>query len=136
MQSTGFRRAGSLIVAHGPSCSAACGIFPDQGSNPCPLHWQADSQPLRHQGSPYRPLFTYLTLDNLLKFPKLHFLLPRVGRQPRKQCTYSVMHNMRDVLIIKKCPFRLMNIIMMMIFRQDEVGPLLVNHNALLKDNI
>ena len=41
------------IVAHGPCCSAACGIFPDQGSNPCPLHWQADSQPLRHQGSPY-----------------------------------------------------------------------------------
>ena len=37
---------------HGPSCSAACGILPDQGSNPCPLHWQADSQPLRHQGSP------------------------------------------------------------------------------------
>ena len=33
-------------------CSAACGIFPDQVSNPCPLHWQADSQPLRHQGSP------------------------------------------------------------------------------------
>ena len=32
--------------------SAACGIFPDQGSNPCPLHWPADSQPLRHQGSP------------------------------------------------------------------------------------
>ena len=28
------------------------GIFPDQGSNPCPLHWQADSQPLSHQGSP------------------------------------------------------------------------------------
>ena len=36
----------------GPSCSAACGILPDQGSNPCALHWQADSQPLRHQGSP------------------------------------------------------------------------------------
>ena len=39
-------------VAHGLCRSAACGIFPDQGSNPCPLHWQADSQPLRHQGSP------------------------------------------------------------------------------------
>ena len=39
-------------VAHRPSRSAACGIFPDQGSNPCPLNWQADSQPLRHQGSP------------------------------------------------------------------------------------
>ena len=52
LQSTGSRRAGSVVVAHGPSCSAACGIFPDQGSNPCPLHWQADSQPLCHQGSP------------------------------------------------------------------------------------
>ena len=52
LQSTGSRRAGSVVVAHGPSCSAACGIFPDRGSNPCPLHWQADSQPLRHQGSP------------------------------------------------------------------------------------
>ena len=50
--SIGSRRAGSVVVAHGPSCSTACGIFPDQGSNPCPLHWQADSQPLRHQGSP------------------------------------------------------------------------------------
>ena len=52
LRSTGSRRAGSVVVAHGPSRSAARGIFPDQGSNPCPLHWQADSQPLRHQGSP------------------------------------------------------------------------------------
>ena len=52
LRSTGSRRAGPVIVAHGPSRSAACGIFPDQGSNPRPLHWQADSQPLRHQGSP------------------------------------------------------------------------------------
>ena len=52
LRSTSSRRTGSVVVAHGPSCSAACGIFPDQGSNPCPLHWQADSQRLRHQGSP------------------------------------------------------------------------------------
>ena len=39
-------------MAHGLSCSAAWGIFPDQGLNPCPLHWQVDSQPLRHPGSP------------------------------------------------------------------------------------
>ena len=32
----------SVVVAHGLSCSVACGIFPDQGSNPCPLHQQAD----------------------------------------------------------------------------------------------
>ena len=38
LRSTGSRCAGSVIVAHGPSCSAASGIFPDQGSNPCPLH--------------------------------------------------------------------------------------------------
>ena len=48
LRSTGSRHSGSVIVAHGPSCSAACGIFPDQGSNPCPPHWQADSQPLCH----------------------------------------------------------------------------------------
>ena len=26
-------------------CSEACGIFPDQELNLCPLHWQADSLP-------------------------------------------------------------------------------------------
>ena len=52
LRSTGSIHAGSVVVAHGRSCSAACGICPDQGSNLCPLHWQADSQPLRHQGSP------------------------------------------------------------------------------------
>ena len=52
LRSTGSRRTGSVVVAHGPSRSAACGILPDQGPNPSPLHWQADSQPLRHQGSP------------------------------------------------------------------------------------
>ena len=56
-RSTGPRRSGSVIVAHGPSCSAAYRIFPDQGSNLCLLHWQADSQPLRHQGSPPSTLF-------------------------------------------------------------------------------
>ena len=34
---------GSVVVAHGLCCPAACGIFPDQGSNLCPLDWQADS---------------------------------------------------------------------------------------------
>ena len=52
LRSTGSRHAGSVVVAHGPSCSTACGIFPDQGSNPCPLHWQADSQPSAPPGKP------------------------------------------------------------------------------------
>ena len=71
LRSTGSRRAGSVIVAHGPSCSAACGTVPDQGSNPCPLHWQADSQPLRHQGSPQ----TFFFFEDLKEFtfPKRKF---------------------------------------------------------------
>ena len=28
------------------------GMWDPPRSNPCPLHWQADPQPLRHQGSP------------------------------------------------------------------------------------
>ena len=32
-----------LVVAHGLRCSTACEIFPDEGSNPCPLHCQVDS---------------------------------------------------------------------------------------------
>ena len=34
LRSTGSRRAGSVIVAHGPSCSAACGNLPRPGLEP------------------------------------------------------------------------------------------------------
>jgi len=43
---------GSVVMAHKLSFHEACGIFPDQGSNPCPLHWEADSQPLDYLRSP------------------------------------------------------------------------------------
>ena len=77
LRSTGSRRAGSVVVAQGPSCSAACGIFPDQGSNPCPLHRQADSQPLRHQGSLVTMFYIrfsdliYFTVESLYPFTNL-----------------------------------------------------------------
>ena len=45
----------------------ACGIFLDQGSNPCPLHWQVDSYPLYHQGT-LREIF--FTTKLFLFFPK------------------------------------------------------------------
>ena len=45
-----------VVVAHKLSCSPAYGIFPTQGSNPRLLHWQADSVPLCHQGSPLMSL--------------------------------------------------------------------------------
>ena len=37
-----FQHTGSVVMAHRLSCSSACGVFPEQGSNPCPLHWQAE----------------------------------------------------------------------------------------------
>ena len=56
-----FSRAASVVVAHRLSCSSACGIFPDQGSNQYPPHWLVDSYTLYHQASPrwdYAQLFT------------------------------------------------------------------------------
>ena len=47
-----LKSVGSAVVARGLSCFVARGIFLDQGSNLCPLHWQVDSYPLDHQGSP------------------------------------------------------------------------------------
>ena len=41
-----------VVSVHGFNCSATCRIFPDQGSNLCPLSWQVDSLPLSHRGSP------------------------------------------------------------------------------------
>ena len=53
----GLQITGSVVVAPGLSCSVAHGIFQNQGSKPCLLHWQAGSLPLSHQGSPYKSLF-------------------------------------------------------------------------------
>ena len=59
LQAHQLSSCGSRALEHGPSncntqvsCSEACGIFPDQGSNPGPLQCQVDSYLLHHQGSP------------------------------------------------------------------------------------
>ena len=83
------RCAGSAIVAHGPSRSAACGIFLDQGSNPCPLHWQADSQPLRHQGSPEYTHFKPLLLLIKTLFHKLICFLNLVFKETSREEIFS-----------------------------------------------
>ena len=61
------------VVAHGLSCLAACGNFPDQGLNPCPLHWQVDSYPLYHQGSPaFFLIISWAVIsERLCKWPKV-----------------------------------------------------------------
>ena len=76
LQGTGSRCTGSVVVAHGPSCSTACGIFPDQGLNLCPLHWQADSQPLSHQGSPSISFWWFIKLKflNVMRKSKFYFV--------------------------------------------------------------
>ena len=43
---------GLVFAAHRPSCSLACGFFPDQGLNPCSLHWQVDAHPPHHRDIP------------------------------------------------------------------------------------
>ena len=45
-----WQSTGSVVEAHGIRCSVACGILPDQGLNPCLLHWRVDSLPLSHPG--------------------------------------------------------------------------------------
>ena len=57
-----FQNRGSIVMVHGLSYSAACGIFLPQVSNPCLLHWQEDSLPLSHQGSPCHFLFVLVVV--------------------------------------------------------------------------
>ena len=52
--------ASSAAVVHGLSCSVACGIFFHQGSNPRPLHWQADSSPLYREKNRAVPIIFLL----------------------------------------------------------------------------
>lgn len=47
--STDLEPVASAAVAHGLNCSTARGIFLDQESNLCPLHWHADFYPQDHQ---------------------------------------------------------------------------------------
>ena len=85
-------QVGSVVVAHGLHCPRACGIFLDQGSNPCPLHWQADSYPLEQQGSPL--LFLYEVTTGLwvahnrgTAFTRVYYLLTTTLRV----CWYKIL---------------------------------------------
>ena len=65
----GLQNTSSIGVVHGLNCSTACGIFPNQGSNPCLLYWQADSLPLSYQGSPgHLCLIKVMRVDILVLF--------------------------------------------------------------------
>ena len=73
----GLYIAGSAIWHMGLD-TKACGIFQDQGSNPCPLRWQEDSQPLDHQRSP-KPTLVLVWSQVGYSFSLLETSLPSAG---------------------------------------------------------
>ena len=81
----GLWSTGSTVVGQGPSCSVVCGIFPDQGSNPCFLYSEANSLLLSHQGSPtcnfcFTCAFHNMNNISLPHFAKWSELLQRMIR--------------------------------------------------------
>ena len=50
---------GVAVVVRELGCSMACGISPDQGSSPWPLHWQVDSYTVYHWRSPRKNFWSY-----------------------------------------------------------------------------
>ena len=69
----GVQAHGFIIVASGLSCPEAGGIFLDQGQNPCPLHWQADSYPLLLQE--VQVIYSLSVICLSILSPVLHCLL-------------------------------------------------------------
>ena len=72
----GSRVNGSIAMAHRLSCSAACGIFPDQGLDPNVSCVGRQTLPLSHQGSPH-PVhvlnaFQHLSYKQLTNSKKVH----------------------------------------------------------------
>ena len=66
---SGLQSTGLIVVAHGLSCSKACGIFLNQELNACLLHWQGDSLPLSQQGSPSFAFYVQQCI-----YPKLYLV--------------------------------------------------------------
>ena len=57
----GFQRVGSVVVVHGLRCFAHVGSsWTREGS--CLPHWQVNSLPLSHQGSPHLYIFAYMSV--------------------------------------------------------------------------
>ena len=72
-----------VVAAQGLSCSIACGIFPDQGSNLWLLHLPANSLPLSHQGSPVNAFLTSLGLNYVTCEMELYLaILRRLMKYP------------------------------------------------------
>ena len=60
----------SVVVAHGLSCSTACGI-PVQGPNPCPLNWQRGI--LNHWTTGESHSFVTVSLCSIISFTRFSY---------------------------------------------------------------
>ena len=110
--------AASLVAEHKlqtrrlSSCGSRAQLFrgmwdlPRQSSNPCPLHWQADSQPLRHQGSPAvchfcddsQPKWIFIFTPNVFIFFLTKFLL--VLKSFRTSKTWIIPASIFSILFV------------------------------------
>ena len=59
---------GSAVVAHWLSCPVACGLFLDEDSKLCPLHWQVDSLPLDPPGKSWIAFFYQFYIATLISY--------------------------------------------------------------------
>ena len=80
----------------------ACGVFPDQGLNLCPLHWLADSYSLRHQGSP--DLFfifkNLIHLEHILEHTERYEYINIVPIANWTSLVAQTVRNVRDIGLI------------------------------------
>ena len=94
----------SVVVAHRLSCSAACGILLDQGSNLCLLHWQADSLPLSYQGSLLLSFLTFippsLCFSCSIPQPILYFIITAVFIVHNLHFKHSVLQQLKLVFSV------------------------------------
>ena len=58
----------SVVVAYGLNCPTACQIFPEQGSNPCRLDWQADPNHWTAREVQHTHIHTHTLKKKLLGF--------------------------------------------------------------------
>ena len=95
----------SVVVALGCACSTACGILLDQGLHPHFPHWQSNSHPLYHQGSPYI-LHFWIALQSvfdLLYMVSMKYLWLQNGQYIWKQSYQCVIKHEIDRLMSWYC---------------------------------
>ena len=92
----GLSSCGSRALEHrftscgaGLNCSAACGILPHQGLNPCLLYWQAE---IYHQGSLCTMLLKGVRIchhNNMPFWHKDYFELKPIDLKKKKRSLHS-----------------------------------------------